>query len=303
MVFKATGTTQKFTEMANKIIDVYKLQVAEDGTVSIARTAQGPLPLASDVLLDVIEVLIGATATITIDFLYNANSGDTPIADFTTGTVDLFDIQKFGFGVQVGPNAAAILAHELVEQYHRQVHNRQYFNMLPSGQPDPNSAHFQAADVEASAFGGQRLTALHVPFTILDIGGTNLALVMVQFQYPKGSIFVGTYGFNAAGQLAFRQMQHAAPVQGEKLTGVTPTISILPETHVTLNKVRSVLQSAPYKLANKSILIVTLMYDTNVNIQKVKRYTFASGAAVVQPNWSAFGISAAQATQLQVTFP
>ena len=132
------SVTTDFAKTVNRILVPQKeIRVDASGEVSIhATSAQGPPTRDADELLDAIQRVIGDPKTTEIEFIH----GDAPrrpddvrvvVGSFIQSRVDLDDVERFGFESshsRMGLNAAAVLAHEIVEQYWKQVHGEQQWS-------------------------------------------------------------------------------------------------------------------------------------------------------------------------------
>jgi len=122
----ATGDAAGFARLANAVIDVqYEVVVSSRGEVSLRRSdAQGPLTPAAQELVDVLRTVINDRNATMIEFTHGES--DVIVGSYVLSKVDLDDIAAFGLPGGRGLNAGTALAHEILEQYRKQVHREAY---------------------------------------------------------------------------------------------------------------------------------------------------------------------------------
>jgi hypothetical protein len=174
----ATGDPAGFANLANSVIAVqFEVVVSAAGLVSLRRTnVQGPPTPAAAELVSVLRTVIGNSNTTTIEFIHGASSTRASdrrvmIGSFPQGKVDLDDIERFGFGVGQGITAGSALAHEIQEQFRKQVHSDAI-----------SPAHASGIAAEERAAGARRGAA-----TQTLISATTREIT-IPYTYPDGRI-------------------------------------------------------------------------------------------------------------------
>lgn len=174
----ATGDTTGFAALVNSIITTqYRLSVSSTGVVSLVSTnVQGPPTREAQALINVLKRIIGDSNLTTIAFIRGATSSDpidqqVMIGSYAAARIDLDDLEQLGSGE--GISAASALAHELVEQYRRQVFSEDY-----------PTAHAAGMGEEASVTGARRGAS-----TRRNIDANSYE-IEVAYHYPDRTVYV-----------------------------------------------------------------------------------------------------------------
>jgi Domain of unknown function (DUF4157) len=173
----ATGDGAGFASIANTVIAVqFSVSVAANGDVALNSTnVQGPLTADAQELVSVLRSVIGNASTTTIRFTRGQTSTDpsdarVAIGSYPQSKIDLDDVLALGIHTS-GYNAGAALAHEISEEFEKQVNKANF---------DP--AHAAGLAVEARAVGATRIGD-----TSRVINSTTLELTF-SYRYPDGRI-------------------------------------------------------------------------------------------------------------------
>jgi hypothetical protein len=148
--FVADREGKDFATYANRYLFHYKVEVANDGTVTIGPSGRtGPLPLDQErtqrALVEVIEKLIKDGAKVTfIRGNASKDPSDARVAggSYTQSKIDLDDLEALGGGL--GLTGIATLVHELEEQYQKQVKGKAF-----------DAAHAEAIKAELVVVGAR----------------------------------------------------------------------------------------------------------------------------------------------------
>jgi hypothetical protein len=174
----ATGDTAAMTALVNGILAVQlEVVVSADGTVSLRSTKiQGPPTREAQALADVLRTLISDAKTTTVAFVHGATSADAGdqkvmIGSYALARIDLDDLAKLGSGE--GISDASALAHELVEQFRRQVSGEDY--------PTAHAAGAAEEEVVTGAVRGQS--------TRRDIDAHSYE-IEIAYHYPDRTVWV-----------------------------------------------------------------------------------------------------------------
>lgn len=174
----ATGDTAGFASLVNSIITTQlQLNVDSTGRVSLVGTnVQGPPTQEAQALTDALRRIISDSNTTTIRFIHGASSADpidqqVMIGSYAAARIDLDDLGQLGSGE--GISAGSALAHELVEQYRRQVLSEDY-----------PTAHMAGMAEEQAVTGARRGAS-----TRRDIDATSYE-IEVAYHYPDRTVFV-----------------------------------------------------------------------------------------------------------------
>ena len=174
----ATGDTAAMTALVNGILAVQlEAVVSADGTVSLRSTKiQGPPTREAQALADVLRTLISDARTTTVAFVHGATSADVGdqkvmIGSYALARIDLDDLAKLGSGE--GISDASALAHELVEQFRRQVFGEDY--------PTAHAAGMAEEEAVTGAVRGQS--------TRRDIDAHSYE-IEIAYHYPDRTVWV-----------------------------------------------------------------------------------------------------------------
>jgi hypothetical protein len=181
----ATGDTARFISLANSLIAVqYELAISAKGEVSLrSSNIQGPPTQAAQELVSVLRTVINDPGTTTVRFATGA--ARVTVGSYLLSTVDLGDISAFGPAGARGLNAATALAHELLEQYRKQIHSEDF-----------PTAHAAGLAVEARAAG-----ATITPGNIQQIDATTTQIADI-YTYPdrtREEVTITLRGGNVTG--------------------------------------------------------------------------------------------------------
>jgi hypothetical protein len=173
----ATGDGAGFASVANTVIAVqFSVSVAANGEVALNSTnVQGPLTADAQELVSVLRNAIGNASTTTIRFIRGQTSTDASDARVFVGSypqskIDLDDVLALGIHTS-GYNAGAALAHEISEEFEKQVNKAAF-----------NPAHATALAAEARAVGATRIAD-----SSRVINSTTLEFTF-SYRYPDGRI-------------------------------------------------------------------------------------------------------------------
>jgi hypothetical protein len=172
----ATGDGAGFAALASSIISVqFEVVVSPAGEVSIRSTqVQGPPTREAQQLVTELRRIIDDAQTTTVEFIHGRTSvvaadAAVLIGSYAQSKIDLDDVGAFGTGE--GISSATTLAHELVEQYRKQVHAEAY-----------GVAHAAGMQAEGAMTGATRGTS-----TSRQISSTTVE-VTVPYTYPGGRV-------------------------------------------------------------------------------------------------------------------
>jgi hypothetical protein len=175
----ATGDSAGFAALVNSIVTTQlRLEVDAAGRVSLVSTnVQGPPTREAQAVTEAIRSIIADRHTTTIRFVHGATSADPTdqqvmIGSYAAARIDLDDIGQLGIG-QEGISAGSALAHELVEQFRRQVFSEDY-----------PTAHAAGMAEEELVTGARRGAS-----TRRDIDASSYE-IEVAYHYPDRTVFV-----------------------------------------------------------------------------------------------------------------
>jgi hypothetical protein len=152
------------------------VSVAANGEVALNSTnVQGPLTADAQELVSVLRKVIGNASATTIRFIRGQTSTDASdarvfIGSYPQSKIDLDDVLALGIHTS-GYNAGAALAHEITEEFEKQVNNAAF-----------NPAHTTALDAEARAAGATRIAD-----SSRVINSTTMEFTF-SYRYPNGKI-------------------------------------------------------------------------------------------------------------------
>ena len=178
----ATGDAAGFAALANRVIGVqHEVVVDSAGDVSLRQTdIQGPPTPEAAELVRVLQLVIGDTNTVSIEFIHGLTSTRASDArvlggSFPQSKVDLDDEAARGtqgeVGVGMGVTAGALLVHEILEQYRKQVFSEDFA-----------TAHAAALAAEGTAIGAPRGAS-----TSRQLNATTKE-VTTTYTYPNGRV-------------------------------------------------------------------------------------------------------------------
>lgn len=184
----ATGSAADFAAAANAIIAVqFEVVVSKAGEVTIQRTnVQGPLTPEAQELVRVIQLVSGDAKDTTMEFIHgqtSARASDAMVlgGNFGLSRVDLDDVAALGsqgsVGVGMGRTGGSLLAHEILEQYRKQVHGEDF-----------GPAHATASASENTAVGGTRGAESYS-----NRKDVNNFTVTIPYTYPDGHVVEVTW--------------------------------------------------------------------------------------------------------------
>ncbi|KQR12284.1 DUF4157 domain-containing protein [Cellulomonas sp. Leaf334] len=184
----ATGSAADFAAAANGIIAVqFEVVVSRTGEVTLRRTdVQGPLTPEAQELVRVIEQVSADANDTTLEFIHgqtSARASDAMVlgGNFGLSRVDLDDVAALGsqgaVGVGMGRTGGSLLAHEILEQYRKQVHGEDF-----------GPAHAAASASENTAVGGTRGAERFT--NRVDV---NNFTVTIPYTYPDGHVVEVTW--------------------------------------------------------------------------------------------------------------
>jgi hypothetical protein len=183
----ASGDAAGFTAFANSVITVQKrVVVSASGEVSVQGTnVQGPPTPEAQELLRVLDSVINDSHLTTIEFIHGQTStraSDVNVlgGNYQLSRTDLDDLSALGTqgsaGVGQGRTGGTVLAHEILEQYRKQVH----------GEAFP-VAHAAATAAEEIAVGATRGAE-----RFRQVNPTTLE-VTIPYTYPDGRVVEVTW--------------------------------------------------------------------------------------------------------------
>ncbi len=182
--FIATGDTAGFLSLVNRIIGVqYQIKSDNTGKLSVVNTnKQGPLTNEASVLISLLQKVIGDSNATTIEFM-RGKSAPSPVVvgSYSVSQIDLDDVTAFGIGPQQGVSAAGKLAHEIEEQYQKQVNNQAYGN-------DASGAHGSGIKLENAATGAIRGAQGNPQNVVSNPDGTLNFTITIPYTYPDGKV-------------------------------------------------------------------------------------------------------------------
>ena len=122
----ANGDRAGFASLTNGILAVQvEVVLGSGGQVTLRNTdVQGPPTPAAQELASVLRAVVGDTHATVINF--SRGSGRVIVGSYELSTLDLGDIEAFGGPSGRGLNAGTAMAHEIMEQYRKQVHRESY---------------------------------------------------------------------------------------------------------------------------------------------------------------------------------
>lgn len=174
----ATGDTTGFANLANMIMTVRnQLAVGARGVCTLTAIAvMGPPSQEEIQLAATLNTLISDSTTTTIAFIHGTTSTDATdqqvmIGSYAAARIDLDDISMLGVGE--GVSAGSALAHELIEQYRRQVFTEDY-----------PTAHAAGMAAEQAMTGARRGASTR---TEID---ANTYEIEIAYHYPDRTVFV-----------------------------------------------------------------------------------------------------------------
>jgi hypothetical protein len=184
----AAGDTAGFAAAANVVIDVqYEVVVSNTGEVSLRTTdvAGPPTPEAQE-LVRVIRLVSGDAQITRMEFIHGQTStrpADASVlgGNYAQSKVDLDDVAALGtqgsVGVGMGRTGGSLLAHEILEQYRKQVHGEGFA-----------VAHAQATAAEEGAVGATR-----GPERYTNMTNANTFTVTIPYTYADGHVVEVTW--------------------------------------------------------------------------------------------------------------
>lgn len=184
----ATGDTAGFAAAANAVIEVqFEVRVSSTGEVSLSATnVAGPLTPEAAELVRVIRMVSGDAATTTMEFIHGRTStrpADAMVlgGSYAQSKVDLDDVSALGtqgsVGLGMGRTGGTLLAHEILEQYRKQVHGEGF-----------TTAHAAATTAEEAAVGATR-----GPERYTNATNVNNFTVTIPYTYPDGHVVEVTW--------------------------------------------------------------------------------------------------------------
>ncbi|MGV8966275.1 MAG: DUF4157 domain-containing protein [Cellulomonas sp.] len=179
----AASDAAGFAAAANAIIAVqFEVVVSKSGEVTLQSTqVQGPPTAEAQELVRVIRLVSGDAKDTRIEFVHGRTSTRASDAmvlggNYALSRVDLDDAAALGSqasaGVGMGRTGGSLLAHEVLEQFRKQVHGEGF-----------TTAHAQATAAESAAVGGTRGAER---FT--NVTDTNNFTVTIPYTYPDGHV-------------------------------------------------------------------------------------------------------------------
>lgn len=184
----AAGDAAGFAAAANAIIAVqFEVVVSPTGEVSLRSTpVQGPPTPEAQQLVDVIRQVSGDARNTRMEFIHGQTSTRPEDAmvlggNYQLSRVDLDDVAALGsqgsVGVGMGRTGGSLLAHEILEQYRKQVHGEDF-----------RTAHAQASAAEGVAVGATRGAE-----RFSNQVDTNNFTVTIPYTYPDGRVVEVTW--------------------------------------------------------------------------------------------------------------
>ncbi|HBE58466.1 MAG TPA: hypothetical protein DDW56_13415, partial [Cyanobacteria bacterium UBA11366] len=187
--FIATGDRARFLSIVNRIIGVqYEVRSDSAGNLSIVnKDVQGPPTSEASVLISLLQKVINDSNATTIQFI---RGGSTPsqvlVGSYQLSTIDLDDVEAFGIGPQEGVSAAGKLAHEIEEQYQKQVNHQAYGT-------DTSGVHGSGVSLENAATGAIRGSQGPLQNLVQNPDGTLNFTITIPYTYPDGRVIDVTY--------------------------------------------------------------------------------------------------------------
>ena len=184
----AAGDTAGFVAAANAVIGVqYEVVVSKTGEVTLRPTkvAGPPTPEAQE-LVRVIRLVSGDAKITRMEFIHGQTStrpSDAMVlgGNYALSRVDLDDVAALGtqasVGLGMGRTGGSLLAHEILEQYRKQVHGEGF-----------TAAHAQATAAEEGAVGATR-----GPERFTNATDANNFTVTIPYTYPDGRVVEVTW--------------------------------------------------------------------------------------------------------------
>jgi hypothetical protein len=178
----ATGDAAGFAAFANRVIGVqFEVVIGPGGVVSLRGTdIQGPPTPEAQELVRVLQMVIGDRRNTSIEFIHGRTStraSDARVVggSFPQSKVDLDDEEARGtqgdVGLGMGVTGGALLVHEILEQYRKQVFGEDF-----------PTAHAQALTAEGTAIGAPRGAS-----TTRTVDATTDE-VTTRYTYPDGRV-------------------------------------------------------------------------------------------------------------------
>jgi Domain of unknown function (DUF4157) len=182
------GDTAGFAAAANAVIGVqFEVVVSNTGEVSLRSTniAGPPTPEAQE-LVRVIRLVSGDAQITRMEFIHGQTS-TRPVdamvlgGNYAQSKVDLDDVAALGtqgsVGVGMGRTGGSLLAHEILEQYRKQVHGEGFA-----------AAHAQATTAEEGAVGATR-----GPERFTNMTNAHNFTVTIPYTYSDGHVVEVTW--------------------------------------------------------------------------------------------------------------
>jgi hypothetical protein len=184
--FIAKGDVKGFKQLINPIISgtgtEVKINIAPQGNVSLSKSKKvrkaGPPIREASVLASLLEKVINDSKTVRISF--TNGSSQVMGGNYDLSEIDLEDVWAFGADSKEAMSAMAILAHEIEEQYQKQVNGKGF------GGKD-RGAHGEALKAEAEASGAVRENEYSKDLVKNDDGTINEKKIFI-YRYPDGSL-------------------------------------------------------------------------------------------------------------------
>jgi hypothetical protein len=184
----AAGDTAGFAAAANAVIGVqFEVVVSNTGEVSLRSTrVAGPLTPEAQELVRVIRLVSGDAQITRMEFIHGQTSTRPNAAmvlggSYALSTVDLDDVAALGtqgsVGLGMGRTGGSLLAHEILEQYRKQVHGEGF-----------GLAHAQATAAEEGAVGATR-----GPERYTNMINVNNFTVTIPYTYSDGHVVEVTW--------------------------------------------------------------------------------------------------------------
>jgi hypothetical protein len=177
----ATGDAAGFAAFANRVIGAQRVVVSSSGQVSLhAPDDEHPTTKEAAELVSVLERVIGDRRDVAIEFIRGRSStrpSDASVfgGSFDQSKVDLDDMEAGGtqreVGIGLGVTGGALLVHELLEQYRKQVLKENF-----------GRAHNAALAAEGRAIGAPRGASISG-----DISATTEEMRTL-YTYPDGTV-------------------------------------------------------------------------------------------------------------------
>jgi len=184
----AAGDGAGFVAAANAVIAVqYEVVVSNTGEVTLRSTkVQGPPTPEAQELVRVIRLVSGDANITRMEFIHGQTSARPADAmvlggNYALSRVDLDDVAALGtqasVGLSMGRTSGSLLAHEILEQYRKQVHGEGF-----------SAAHARATAAEEGAVGATR-----GPERYTNATGANNFTVTIPYTYPDGHVVEVTW--------------------------------------------------------------------------------------------------------------